>query len=488
MRVLRGILPPIVGALLGLVIGAAGILVAQTGVLVAQVVLLVALAGIGGATARHLAGILGARRDAEQQAEHRAELLATVVSAGRGMTTADSGAVLSAVADAAAELGFEAVDLSLYDDGSQRWRAVARRGDAESLPTTGPAEDGILEAVAASGDVVELEDPSGWTVPSGRDAGDGVSGMRTVLGCPVWNGDALTAVLTVGTTRSREVSAYERECLELLARQADAALALAQQFLRQRNLERELLRQAATDALTGAANRTRLFERIDDAVVADEAPIAVLFLDLDGFKAVNDRLGHQAGDELLRIIAQRLQRCLRPHDLLGRLGGDEFAVLLTGVADPEAALVVAERIQEAIRQPIALTAGEVELVASVGISYRERGDSNDRERLLSDADTAMYEAKAGSARGIRLGRTCAVALPESDSGPAAGPESRPSSLRGTDARHGVAEPAESAEVGEVGEVGEPGEVGEVGVPGEVGEAVVSTSSGNSRSRVSGSNQ
>jgi len=120
---------------------------------------------------------------------------------------------------------------------------------------------------------------------------------------------------------------------------------------------------------------------------------AILFIDLDRFKVINDSLGHMAGDELLIGIARRLEVCLREGDTIARLGGDEFTILLDGISDNRDALRVAERVQEVLAQPFAHAGRELFVSASVGIKYSGNGDEQP-EDLLRDADTAMYCAKA----------------------------------------------------------------------------------------------
>jgi diguanylate cyclase (GGDEF)-like protein/PAS domain S-box-containing protein len=161
-------------------------------------------------------------------------------------------------------------------------------------------------------------------------------------------------------------------------------------------LQRELAHQAFHDPLTGLANRTLFAERtgeaLEKAAESDEL-VALLFADLDNFKSVNDTLGHSAGDELLRTVAERLERTLRPEDTLARLGGDEFAVLLEDVDDTKGAQRVAERIGEALCAPFMLHGKEVYVEASIGVAVG-RGRHQSNEELLRNADVAMYVAKS----------------------------------------------------------------------------------------------
>ena len=161
-------------------------------------------------------------------------------------------------------------------------------------------------------------------------------------------------------------------------------------------LEERLTHQAFHDSLTGLPNRALFFDRLEQALSRAErreGRVAVLFLDLDNFKYVNDSLGHDAGDGLLVAVAGRLRGCVRPEDTVARLGGDEFAVLLEA-RDAGETTRVARRIVEALREPFELGGREVFAGTSVGIALGEAG----RERpddLLRKADLALYEAKRG---------------------------------------------------------------------------------------------
>jgi diguanylate cyclase (GGDEF)-like protein len=151
--------------------------------------------------------------------------------------------------------------------------------------------------------------------------------------------------------------------------------------------------------LTKLLNRSAFMDRLKDAVLhAREVggSIAILFIDLDQFKAFNDRLGHLVGDRLLVETARRLRRCVRPGDVVARLGGDEFAILLERVIDATDASNMADRIRRDLNRSFALDDGEVRLSASIGIAVN--GHDGDRPHdLLRTADANMYRAKAAGA-------------------------------------------------------------------------------------------
>jgi diguanylate cyclase (GGDEF)-like protein/PAS domain S-box-containing protein len=169
-----------------------------------------------------------------------------------------------------------------------------------------------------------------------------------------------------------------------------------------KRVEEELLRQATSDPLTNLPNRVFFLNRLVQASNERRKNkgrfLAVLFVDLDHFKLVNDRLGHLAGDELLIEITQRLKGCLRPEDTIARVGGDEFTILLDDVKDIRDAIRAAERIQKHLALPFFMNGQEIQTTASIGISLSEKAES-DPEKLLQEADKAMYRAKTlGRAR------------------------------------------------------------------------------------------
>jgi diguanylate cyclase (GGDEF)-like protein/PAS domain S-box-containing protein len=167
--------------------------------------------------------------------------------------------------------------------------------------------------------------------------------------------------------------------------------------------EERLLHDAFHDPLTGLPNRALFMDRLGMAIVHAKRRLsytfAVLFIDLDRFKNVNDSLGHSVGDELLIAVARRLESCLRPGDTVARLGGDEFTILLDEVTDAEHAVQVAQRMHREMARPFRVQGHEVFVTLSLGITLGAGGDYDRPEDVLRDADTAMYGAKAsGKAR------------------------------------------------------------------------------------------
>jgi len=209
--------------------------------------------------------------------------------------------------------------------------------------------------------------------------------------------EAPVVVVTADDDAGRGIKAVQSGAQDYLMKgQMDSAqLSRAIRFAIERgHSEQQLAHRALHDALTGLPNRVLFLDRLTYALAQtdrQESSVGVFFLDLDGFKGVNDRLGHLAGDELLRSIAGRLLAWVRPGDTVSRFGGDEFTVLVREVSGAEEALAIAQRLTEAVRTPVAVAGEEVSLTPSIGIGL---GRSTDRpEDLLDLADRAMYVAK-----------------------------------------------------------------------------------------------
>jgi len=199
-----------------------------------------------------------------------------------------------------------------------------------------------------------------------------------------------TEVWVVGPARSnaRSSAANDKQALEALAAMAEEALARV-------HLVDEMAHLARHDSLTGLANRTLFQDRVEHALELQQRRrglVAVLYCDLDAFKAVNDRFGHEVGDELLAAVSRRLRDCLRPGDTVARLGGDEFAVLLEDAGHLEGVRQVCVRILEALRPSFELAGRQVSVGTSIGVALS--ADAEDAGALLRNADMAMYRAKS----------------------------------------------------------------------------------------------
>ena len=176
---------------------------------------------------------------------------------------------------------------------------------------------------------------------------------------------------------------------------ATGAVLTFRDITERKRFEEELARYAFYDGLTGLPNRRLFMDHLDHALIRSERSgeqHAVLFVDVDRFKVINDSLGHQSGDHLLMAIAQRLKAAVRPGDVLSRFGGDEFTLLLEGIT-PEDSIACAQRILDRMREPVTLPDGH-EVVTSVSIGVALTGGGKTPDDVLRDADVAMYQAKA----------------------------------------------------------------------------------------------
>jgi diguanylate cyclase (GGDEF)-like protein/PAS domain S-box-containing protein len=222
------------------------------------------------------------------------------------------------------------------------------------------------------------------------------NGYRTCWAWPSRGSGGGQACLVLWRTDDEEPDYTCRWLLDNLVRITSLVLDREQQAAR--------LRHAANhDVLTGLANRARFFDHLRH-VLDDERTgpiVGVLYIDLDEFKPVNDRLGHRAGDVLLEEVAKRLTEAVREHDLVARLGGDEFAVICPGAPDEQALAAVAERLAAAVCRPVLIDDESVTVGASVGIAFAPPGSCT-IDALVEAADGALYEAKRDRRGGYRM--------------------------------------------------------------------------------------
>jgi diguanylate cyclase (GGDEF)-like protein len=205
---------------------------------------------------------------------------------------------------------------------------------------------------------------------------------------PVMPGDRLEAILAVGYREAPLLDPHVAQCGSEFAHRLAMALSKTAR-------DERLHRQAHYDPLTALPNRLLFLDRLNQELASATAGLsrgALLYIDLDHFKRVNDSVGHPAGDQLLTIVAQRLRSCVKDGDTVARLGGDEFTVILRNVADPDAARSVAERIIESLQLPVNIGGRDQYVCASIGITLFP-DDGMTIEELMRNADTAMYRAK-----------------------------------------------------------------------------------------------
>jgi diguanylate cyclase (GGDEF)-like protein/PAS domain S-box-containing protein len=320
-------------------------------------------------------------------------------------------------------------------DGTIRWvssRSVWLPGTGgRPLAFVGSLEDitSLLEAqeemtrlasiVETTSDLVGVVDARGWVVwanAAAREAyglGDAALPIHStklyVPGSVDTFYSHVLPILLEGRTWSGELDMYRADgsvmaTWQSLAPQLDAGGALVsiaavgRDITDRKRLEADLSHRATHDVLTGLPNRALLLDRLErlvDDQVAKAGSVAVLFIDLDRFKAVNDALGHDAGDDLLRAVADRLSSVLRDDDVVARLGGDEFVVLCPGLGDEAEASLTAGRLLSVLSDtPVEVRGHRIPITASVGITVLTGAPDRHPEGLLREADAAMYRAKA----------------------------------------------------------------------------------------------
>jgi diguanylate cyclase (GGDEF)-like protein len=227
------------------------------------------------------------------------------------------------------------------------------------------------------------------------------AGLASVFSFPLHHGDGVLGALDLYRNTPGELITESMTAAQTLADVATAYLINAQARADLHDMSERFRKTALHDALTGLPNRILLLERLEHAFHRSRRSgltSAVFFVDLDGFKNVNDSFGHRIGDELLVAVAQRLSTILRPGDTLARVSGDEFVIVCEDLADPAQADAIVSRLDTALRPPLLVSGIETNVTASIGIAFTGR-DSDTPDKVLHMADMAMYRAKrAGGAR------------------------------------------------------------------------------------------
>ncbi|MBJ7610493.1 MAG: EAL domain-containing protein [Candidatus Dormibacteraeota bacterium] len=290
--------------------------------------------------------------------------------------------------------------LTIYPSsaGQKAYRTTVRAGDPAPIEVMAPIDltelDDILEA-DSDGVIID----QGSASPRSRDVLNrrGVDHAMVAL---LRGRTRLVGSLMVGShVSARSFDQRDLQLFQTLAIQTTSTLEngrLEHSITRLTELQQQLSHQAFHDSLTDLANRALFSDRIEHALLRrsrTNKPVAVLFIDLDDFKGINDTLGHAAGDELLVGVAERLRSSLRRPDTAARLGGDEFAVLIEDIDQVSEAEAVAERVFLALAAPFALAGQSVTVRASIGIAV-SNDDNDTAGGLMSHADVAMYAAKS----------------------------------------------------------------------------------------------
>ena len=345
---------------------------------------------------RRLTSVLVDERVLVTALASRLEELSVLLDAGRAMNSVlELEEVLRRILDNALDvLGASHGSVLLVEGEPPQLRAVCVRGNDAARDAVVPFGVGVAGRVAQTRESLLIQGDL-----------DGERDVRphSAMSVPLVHRDALLGVLNVNADHDSTFDEYDLRALSLFGEHAASAIANARLYELERANALALAHRAFHDPLTDLANRTLLVDRLTETLemVRPDHRVAVLWLDLDDFKRVNDSLGHAAGDDLLREVSRRLRSVLRPGDLAARLGGDEFAVVVEDVPTEEDALHAGERVLLALSTPILVGERMVSVRASVGIAMATPGEWSVDE-LLRNADLAMYIAKSQGKACVRV--------------------------------------------------------------------------------------
>lgn len=339
--------------------------------------------------AEQLLGDVATQRRATNTAHERSAVIERVTDAG--LDVARLGVdVFPTLTSAAADLGFECADC-WAGDGVREWQLLASTKKTEAeLPAPKDAASTIRPHDLAVTEVYLTPDDPDQAAAAALEA----AGFGVMIRLTLTHRESMYVVLRVAATTLGDDPISQVRALRLLGAQAGIALQNERLVSELKSTHAEIAHQARFDALTQLANRSHFSAMLQQALETNRvgpSSLSVLFLDLNGFKSVNDRLGHHVGDDLLVQIAERLTQAVRDSGVVGRLGGDEFTVLLAH-DDVEAPERLAATIHRHVNEPFQLAGELVQVGTSIGIATNEYGIT--MSEMMRRADVAMYAAKA----------------------------------------------------------------------------------------------
>jgi diguanylate cyclase (GGDEF)-like protein len=325
---------------------------------------------------------------------HRLRELSSLLEAGKAINLGlDLEQVLDTIVGCALEILDGRDGSIMLASGSRELRTVATGGQSAAQGARVVFGEGIAGRVAASQEPLLISGRLARTDPSERNSE--APTPTSAMSVPLIHRGTLLGVLNVNARDGRDYTEHDLRALSLFGEQAASAIANAQLYQAQRLMASQKLFQALHDDLTRLPNRSLFLERMERALARQrrqDQRVALVLLDLDDFKRINDSLGHPAGDEVLIAFAERVRSSVRTGDTVARVGGDEFAVLTEDVRTPEETVRAARRYQGLLAQPFLVGDREVRLTGSVGIAIEEPGVTTEDE-LLRNADTALHAAQ-----------------------------------------------------------------------------------------------
>jgi diguanylate cyclase (GGDEF)-like protein len=353
------------------------------------------------------AAIIAVRSELTNTVALDTERLETIVSLHREVERAEfdvQGVVLEILDKARILLGASAASAGIIDGDEVVYRYRTGPGRDSGVAIRTPRDASLSGICFRTGEAVYCEDSE--TDPRVDRVACRAQELRSMIIVPLRHRGEIVGVLNVNSPEAHTFDSNDVRTVQLVAGAISAAyghavdIATKQRLLDElettvdalRDSEAKLSHQALHDPLTGLPNRSLFLDRLRAALAERSGPrVAVLFVDLDGFKVVNDSLGHDAGDALLVQTAQRISGVLRQNDTAARLGGDEFVIICADDSPVSAAVRMAERLISVLGVPFTFTDRDASMTASIGIAAHD-GSAED---LLRDADAAMYSAKAG---------------------------------------------------------------------------------------------